>query len=130
MEKGLKNTIKTIVTETNTAKAIGSGTLDVFATPAMIALIEETAWKSVQNHLEEGQSTVGSSLDIKHISPTPLGHAVSCTTELVEIEGKKLVFKAVISDDKCVIGTGLHTRYIINNDKFMDRAKTKPVTSE
>lgn len=128
MKIGIKNTIKKTVTEINTAKAIGSGTLEVFATPAMIALIEETAWKSVQQYLEEGQSTVGSSLDIKHISPTPLGNSVCCTTELIEIDGKKLVFKAEVVDNKSVIGTGLHTRYIIDNKKFMDKAISKLAT--
>lgn len=125
MEKGIKNTIKIIVTNNKTAAAMGSGTLQVFATPAMIALIEETAWRSVTPYLEDGQSSVGTKLDISHISPTPLGMTVKCETELTEIDGRRLVFKTDVYDEMGLIGTGTHERFIINADKFQKKADAK-----
>ncbi len=125
MEIGVKNVIETTVTENNTAVAMGSGTLSVFATPAMIALIEETAWRSVVPYLESGQATVGTRLDISHVSPTPLGMTVKCETELIEADGRKLKFKAEVYDESGLIGTGTHERFIITADKFQAKAESK-----
>lgn len=125
MEIGVKNVIETTVTENNTAVAMGSGTLSVFATPAMIALIEETAWHSVVPYLEPGQATVGTRLDISHVSPTPLGMTVKCETELIEADGRKLKFKAEVYDESGLIGTGTHERFIITADKFQAKAESK-----
>lgn len=125
MEIGIKNTLTVDVIDSNTALAMGSGTLKVFATPAMIALIEETAWKSVADSLEEGQATVGISLNVNHLAPTPLGMNVRCETELVEIDGRKLKFKAEVYDEKGLIGNGIHERFIINSEKFQQKADSK-----
>lgn len=125
MEIGVENVIETTVTENNTAVAMGSGTLSVFATPAMIALIEETAWHSVVPYLEPGQATVGTRLDISHVSPTPLGMTVKCETELIEADGRKLKFKAEVYDESGLIGTGTHERFIITADKFQAKAESK-----
>lgn len=125
MEKGIKNSIQISVTNENTAKSVGSGTLSVFATPAMIALIEETAWKSVTPFLEEGFTTVGTLLNVKHLSPTPLNMFVRCETELVEIYGRRLKFEANVYDDTGLIGTGIHERFIVNADKFQIKADEK-----
>jgi len=125
METGIKNAIETEVTADKTAAAMGSGTLQVFATPAMIALIEETAWKSVAPHLEDGQGTVGTMLNISHVAPTPLGMTVKCETELVEVDGRKLIFKANVYDETGLIGTGTHERFIINSEKFQKKADAK-----
>lgn len=125
MEIGVKNVIETTVTENNTAVAMGSGTLSVFATPAMIALIEETAWRSVVPYLEPGQATVGTRLDISHVSPTPLGMTVKCETELIEAVGRKLKFKAEVYDESGLIGIGTHERFIITADKFQAKAESK-----
>lgn len=125
MEIGVKNVIETTVTENNTAVAMGSGILSVFATPAMIALIEETAWRSVVPYLEPGQATVGTRLDISHVSPTPLGMTVKCETELIEADGRKLKFKAEVYDESGLIGTGTHERFIITADKFQAKAESK-----
>lgn len=125
METGIKNICEIKVTEDKTAAAMGSGTLQVFATPAMIALIEETAWKSVAPHLEEGQGTVGTQLNISHVAPTPLGMTVRCETELTEVDGRKLVFKANVYDEMGLIGTGTHERFIINSEKFQRKADAK-----
>ena len=102
---------------------MGSGTLDVFATPAMIALMEQTAWQSVTPYLEEGQGTVGIRLEISHDAPTPLGMEVSCESELVEIDGRRLVFEVVAKDALgTIIGKGRHERFIIDEEKFQKKA--------
>lgn len=125
MEKGIKNTVCINVTDKNTAKAVGSGTLDVFATPAMIALIEETAWKSVMPYLKEGDTTVGTSLNIKHLSPTPLNMVIKCETELVDIDGRRLKFETNVYDNAGLVGCGTHERFIVNAEKFQAKAYGK-----
>lgn len=125
MDKGIKNTIEIIVTKEKTAESMGSGTLCVFATPAMIALIEETAWRSIEPYLESGQGTVGTNININHLSPTPLDMKVRCETELINIDGRKLKFEAKIYDATGLIGNGTHERFIINVDKFQAKANSK-----
>jgi len=125
MEIGIKNTLEITVTGNLTAAAVGSGTLNVYATPAMIALIEETAWKSVAPYLEEGQSTVGTRLDVSHVAPTPLGMTVRCETELTEVDGRRLVFAVNVYDKAGLIGKGTHERFIIMSEKFQAKADSK-----
>lgn len=125
MEIGIKGKIEIIVNMDKTAKKVGSGNLEVFATPAMIALIEETSWKSVNEFLDKGQATVGTKLDISHLSATPIGMKVRCETELIEVDNKKLVFKAKVYDEKGLIGEGSHERFIINEEKFMSKTLEK-----
>ena len=125
MEIGIKNTIETNVTVGITAKELRSGTLDVFGTPAMAALIEETAWRSVARYLDESQSTVGSRLDISHLSPTPVGMKVRCETVLTGIDGRHLSFRAEVYDEAGLIGTASHERYIIDSGKFRAKAESK-----
>lgn len=125
MEIGIKNTLEITVTGNLIAAAVGSGTLNVYATPAMIALIEETAWKSVAPYLEEGQSTVGTRLDVSHVAPTPLGMTVRCETELTEVDGRRLVFAVNVYDEAGLIGKGTHERFIIMSEKFQAKADSK-----
>lgn len=125
MEIGIKNTLEITVTGNLTAAAVGSGTLNVYATPAMIALIEETAWKSVAPYLEEGQSTVGTRLDVSHVAPTPLGMTVRCETELTEVDGRRLIFAVNVYDEAGLIGKGTHERFIIMSEKFQAKADSK-----
>lgn len=125
LKVGIKGKEETIASENNSAKTLGSGTLDVFATPAMIALMELTAWKSVQPYLEEKEGTVGISLNVKHIAATPLGMHVSCESELIEIEGKKLTFSVKAYDESGLIGEGTHERFIVNNEKFQNKTDAK-----
>ncbi len=125
VETGTKGMKTTKVTEDNTAAALGSGTLQVFATPAMIALIEATASESVQPFLEEGSSTVGTHLDIAHSAASPIGVEVTCRTELVEVDRRRLVFSVVVSDSAGEIGSGTHERFIVDNSKFMSKAQSK-----
>lgn len=120
MKVGIKHECSVVVTEELTASKVGSGLLPVYATPSMIALMENTSAECVQPYLEEGQGTVGTAVDIKHIAATPVGKTVRCESELKEIiNGRKLVFEVNAYDDKGLIGTGVHKRAIINNKDFM-----------
>ncbi len=122
---GISNEICRDVTKDNTAAAIGSGMLEVFATPAMAALMEETCMKSVQDELDEGCGTVGTGLTIHHVSATPVGMQVRCVSKLVEADGRKLVFDVQAFDEAGLIGQGMHERFIIENDKFFGKAQKK-----
>ncbi len=125
MEIGIKGSCELVVTDEISAKTMGSGTLDVLATPAMIALMEKTAWTSVQDELEEGSGTVGISMNITHDAPTPLGMKVHCESELIAADGRKLTFKVEAFDEKGSIGKGTHERFIINSSKFQAKANSK-----
>lgn len=125
MEIGLKHRTEITVTENDTAIAHGSGSLKVLATPAMAALMENTAMNCVASYLGEGETTVGTLLDIKHLSATPVGCAVSCECELTEIDGRRLVFKVTASDNKGIIGEGTHERFIVLAEKFMSKTRSK-----
>ena len=114
-----------LVTEELSARVMGSGTLRVFATPAMIALIEETCWRSIADQLEDGQGTVGTLLNISHVAPTPLGMKVRCESELKEVDGRRLVFEVNVYDECGLIGKGTHERFIITEDKFQKKADAK-----
>ena len=118
---GISNEISREVVRENTAAAVGSGTLEVFATPAM----EETCLKSVQEHLEEGSGTVGTALTISHVSATPVGMHVRCISKLVEVDGRRLVFDVQAFDEAGLIGQGTHERFVIENEKFFQKACRK-----
>ena len=125
MEIGIQGIQTITVGEEQTAKALGSGKLAVFGTPYMIALMENTAYKSVQPYLEEGQGTVGTLLNVKHLAATPVGMEVRCETKLIEIDRKRLVFEVKAWDACGLIGEGLHERFIIHNEKFMQKTNGK-----
>ena len=125
MEAGIKGYQELIVTEDITASAMGSGSIDVYGTPAMILLIEETAKKSVAHELDEGDGTVGTELNIKHLAATPVGMKVWCETELIEVAGRRLLFNAVVHDECGKIGEGTHERFIVNNKKFQEKTYNK-----
>ena len=118
---------RTKVTGDNTAVKFGSGSVDVFGTPAMIALMEEASINTVDKKLPEGFATVGIELGIKHIAATPKGMNITASAELLEIDGKRLVFKVEAFDEVEKIGEGTHQRYIIELDKFKSRAQNKSV---
>lgn len=125
---GIKNRLELLVDQDHTAKKLGSGELEVFATPAMIALIEETCWKSVADEVGEGNGTVGIKLDVSHLAATPVGMKVWCESELVSEEGRKLTFSVKVYDEAGLIGEGTHERFIVNNDKFMKKAESKKMS--
>lgn len=122
---GIKGREEVIVSELNSAKTMGSGTLDVFATPAMIALMEQTAWKSIAAHLEDGYGSVGTRLEVTHDAPTPFGMRVWCESELIEVDGRKLVFRVDAYDEKGKIGGGIHERFVVHNERFQAKANAK-----
>lgn len=125
LQLGIKGRQEVMVTEDNSAAALGSGLLDVFATPAMIALMEKTAFMSVAPYMNDGEGTVGTVLNIKHTAATPLGMRVYCESELVEVDGRRLVFHVEAFDESGKIGEGEHERFVINNEKFMMKALKK-----
>ena len=126
MNVGIKGFQKEYVTEEKTAERFGSGELNVYATPAMIALMEKTAFTSVADELEEGQGTVGTLIDVKHLAATPVGMEVRCESELVEIKNdRQLVFNVKAYDDEGLIGEGIHERFVIKNEKFLSKANAK-----
>lgn len=116
---GLIGTATTTVTTANIAATMKSGSLAVFATPAMCALMEEAACAAVNPHLEADSGTVGISLNITHDRATAMNDIVTATATLIAVEGRKLVFKVQAEDSKGSIGKGSHERFIINNEKFM-----------
>lgn len=122
---GLKGRAEAIVTEQNTAAAVGSGSLPVFATPMMIALMEKAATAALEGHLEEGQSSVGTRMDVSHDAPTSVGMRVWAEAELTALEGRALTFSVTAFDEAGPIGKGSHTRFIILNEKFMVKANGK-----
>jgi len=121
LEVGISHQEMRVVRYEDTAANYGSGLVEVFATPAMLSLMENTALKTVLPYLEEGQNTVGFEVNIKHLKPTPVGKEVRCTAILKEVDGKKLVFDLEAEDDEGKIGKGSHTRYIIDTQKFMEQ---------
>ena len=122
---GIEGEGRLTVTENDTAAAVGSGSLRVFATPAMAALMEKTAWKSVAPFLEEGQCTVGTKLNLSHTASTPIGMKVTCESELVSVEGRKLVFNISVSDEAGKIGECEHERFIVEDVKFQNKTDSK-----
>lgn len=109
----------TVVVKENTAKVMHSGDLDVFATPAMCALMEEAAKTAVAPFLEEGEGTVGISLSITHDAPSALGANITALAKVIAVDGRKITFTIEAHDGDKKIGNGTHERFIINNEKFM-----------
>ena len=122
---GIKGHAALRVTTENTALAMGSGELNVFATPALAALVEKACWQSVAPALEAGSGTVGTKLELEHTAPTPVGMTVTCHSELVAVEGRKLTFKVTLADEKGPVGGGTHERFIIFEEKFAAKAEAK-----
>lgn len=125
LEVGIKGKREMLVTKEKTARAVGSGTLDVFATPCMIAMMENTAFESVAAELAEGSGTVGTSLHVKHVAASPVGMRVVCETELIKIDGRALTFSVKAYDECGLIGEGEHERFIITEEKFQAKADAK-----
>jgi predicted thioesterase len=125
MEIGAKFKVTIKVEEKDTAMAHGSGTLAVLATPRMIALMEESAYKCIDKYLEEGQSSVGTYLDVKHLAATPVGMEVYAESEVTEVDGRRVVFSVKAYDEKGLIGEGKHERFIVFSEKFVAKTYQK-----
>lgn len=125
IQTGLTCKKKITVTPEMTAAAMGSGTLEVLATPSMIALMEGTAQEAVQSLLKDGQGTVGTRIDVHHLAATPVGMEVTCTAEVTEVDRRRIVFTVKAKDEKEVIGEGIHERFVIDNEKFFAKCRQK-----
>lgn len=125
MKTGMRGEQTVLVTEQTTALALGSGRLPVFATPAMAALMEGACVAAADPALPEGFSTVGTALEIKHISATPLGMTVRASGELTAIDGRELVFQVEAFDGAGKIGEGSHRRFIVETGKFLKKVQAK-----
>ncbi len=119
LKPGLAGTAETIVRETNTAIAMGSGSLQVFATPCMVALMEQAACNAVDPCFNDSESSVGTLINITHDAATGMGKKVTATATLTAVEGRKLVFEITAADEDKQIGKGTHERFIVNKEKFM-----------
>ena len=122
---GLTGRAETIVTEQNTANAVGSGLVPVFATPYLIALMENAAVNAVTAHLEPGQGTVGTRLNVSHDAATPIGMKVWAECKLLEVDGKRLTFEVAAFDECGPIGKGTHERFIIQTEQFLAKCQAK-----
>ena len=125
IETGIKGHKEQIVTPEMSAARVGSGLVDVFATPMLVALVEQTRYESVLPHLDEGQGTVGTLVNVSHLSATPIGKRVWCDSELTEVDRRRLVFSVKAYDEAGLIGEGTHERFIIDSAKFMEKLKAK-----
>ena len=123
MEIGLEHTSTLVVEERHLACNVGSGDLQVLATPMMMALMENAAMLAVAPALEEGMSTVGGQISSSHIKPTGLGHTVTARAVLTEADGRKLKFHIEAHDEEGLIGEGDHLRFIVGREKFMSKVK-------
>lgn len=123
IETGLTYTATTKVTQEKSALAMGSGNLMVFATPALVALMENAAMMAVASSLPEGSTTVGGAISIQHTRPSGMGQEVSATARLVAVDGRKLSFELVAYDSSGVIGEGTHVRFIVDAERFMAKVK-------
>ncbi len=121
LKVGIKHKTEITVKEEHSAKKYGSGNVDVFATPCMIAFMENTAMNLVKEYLPKGSTTVGIHIDVSHIKATPIGMKVFLKAKLLEIDGRKLVFEVIASDEEGGIGSGTHTRFIIDKKEFIKR---------
>ncbi|MBO7161799.1 MAG: thioesterase family protein [Clostridia bacterium] len=121
LKTGLKNSVDIIVTDDLSAKNMGSGSLCVLATPALIAGMENVCMNCVRPFLEEGFTTVGTKVNIAHLAATPLGDTVTYSCELIEIDRRRLVFAVQAFDSKGKTGEGTHERFIVDAERFMSK---------
>lgn len=125
LKVGMKLQAEEAVTAGNTADALGSGSLEVYATPAMACLMEKAAAELAERHLPEGWTSVGISLNISHKAPTPVGMTVRAEAEILQVDGRKLTYSVRAFDDREEIGSGTHERFIVEAEKFRGKAAGK-----
>jgi len=125
IELGLKGRAEIVVEYNNTAAAVGSGLVPVFATPSMIALMEQAAASSLIPYLAEGQGSVGVHLDVSHEAATPIGMKVWAESEVIALDGKQITFAVSAYDDAGLIGCGTHKRACITVDRFLAKVEAK-----
>lgn len=119
LKSGLSASSRVVVSAENTALKMGSGDMEVFATPSMVALMENAAMVAVAAALPEGSTTVGSEMNCSHIKPSKLGATITATAVLTAVEGRKLTFTVGASDEQGIIGEGVHIRFVVDRARFM-----------
>lgn len=122
---GATHTERVTVTRENTASAFGSGLVDVFATPMMVALLESAAARCIQPYLEEGFVSVGTCVDVEHTGATPIGMQVTATATVTLVDRRRVEFTVQVADDCGEVGRGTHTRFVVDKVKFTDKANAK-----
>ena len=122
---GMTNALEEVVTEKNSALALKSGSLKVFATPAMIRLIEQAAAELVEKNLPPESTSVGISINVNHTAPTPLGMNVRAEVKIISVEGRKIIFEVAAFDERGEIARGTHERFIVDRKKFQSKADAK-----
>ena len=125
LETGVKGRQERMVTEESTATHLKSGPVTVYATAMMIALMEKTCMSSVEPFLADGSQTVGTLVNVSHVSATPVGMRVWCESELVEVDGRRLVFRVSAYDETGLIGEGTHERFVIETERFLAKTRAK-----
>jgi predicted thioesterase len=118
LKPGLKGQSSLVVTEAMTASKMGSGQIDVFASPMMIAAMEAAAVACIERHLPSGHASLGTHLDVAHSAPSPIGASITATAEVVAIDGRTVTFRVEARDEHEIIGSGTHTRVIVDTDRF------------
>ena len=121
LKLGMTGEATTTVVHENTAAAVGAGGVEVFGTPMLVALMENASWRTVADALDEGYVTVGTHVNISHLAATPLGQQVRATAELIEIDGRRLVFRVEAYDERQKVGEGQHERAIVQLERFLSR---------
>ena len=122
---GLAGTAEMVVGEQHTAPRVGSGRIRVLATPVMINLMEAAALDAVENLIPAGHQSLGTRLDVRHIAATPVGMRVRATAKLLAVDGRTLEFRVEAHDEKDLIGDGVHTRLVVNVERFDQRVQAK-----
>ena len=125
IETGIKGTVRREVSPEMTAAAVGSGSLEVLATPVLMAMAEQVAAESLLPFLADGESTVGTRMDFRHDAPSPIGAVAVCETELVEVDRRRLVFRISARDGSGEIGSGTHERFLVDSARFMSKAASR-----
>lgn len=126
---GIKGSAELITNTSVLAVNVGSGSLEVFATPMMVMLMEKASCKCLEEYLENDETTVGTELAVQHISATPCGMKVTAEAEVTEINGREIIFKVTASDEAGVIGCGTHKRFLVYGEKFMSKTLAKKQNS-
>lgn len=119
--KGLRHSEQLVVEHKDTAAVYGSGALEVFATPAMIALMEKTCLMGVCDKIGTGNTTVGIAVNIRHLKASPVGATIRCEAELIEVDRRRLVFAVKCYEADALVGEGIHERFVVESEKFMSK---------
>ena len=122
LEKGLKGSYSVVVSDTNTAKTMKSGDLEVFATPSLVAIMEAASVEAIRNEIDEGYTTVGIRIEINHTAPSVTGNTVTAAAEVIDVDSRQITFKVSERDENGVVGEGKHIRCIVNKERFMSKA--------